>query len=207
MKSIDSDANHIVETTCDIPRYRDPQLQLWRKTVVSNIKEESRHSTSILFTRKFQYIAREIKSPSHDTTRPVTQPSAVHHIHFANVSDTFQSSDNFVSHVGGDVQRLSEKSADVELDIHDIHFQNADHVNDELDISLNRINQLLEQKQQQVVATVGDKQFTFYHTTMLGIGIIGLVLCVLVLRRENCFPAVVHRQHVKVIQPVILKTR
>lgn len=48
VKSIETDNNEFVQTQCQDNNYRDPALQLWRRTVTKDIESEPRHSSYAL---------------------------------------------------------------------------------------------------------------------------------------------------------------
>jgi len=105
VKGIDHQVEPIVEGDCREPGYRDPQLKLWKRTPVRDIRKGQRHSTSInLYPYIIVYCWGNtliLRENNKNVTKTCSlMPYKLHS------SQTFHTSDLLVSHKGSGMKKI-----------------------------------------------------------------------------------------------------
>lgn len=211
IKAIDSAIQSVIEEKCMDANYRDPQLRMWRKHPVVKLLDEPKQSLSILTGSKVLIgcWGSNISIVVSKLTKPVVMKCPINYF-FLDASYTFQTSDKMVNHVGGSL-RTTETDLQPNVDIHGSHFEDPDHLNDEVEKSLHAIEILTSQR---IVATVAGTAITHTHLMYSGLSSLGLLFfcvsllygCKRVTRIKISFPVRLKREEpVQVLTPSMVE--
>lgn len=186
IRAVDETNQKFVEGECNTAKYIDPQLKVWRKTVITNVTNESRHSQYLRAGSNFIIscwgnnisIAR-VGVKGFVTTECPT------YTFMLNSSYSFKTSDNLVQHI-------SKKNANIAieptviLDVSDTHFEayNSAHQvineqNREINVLLNKADKLGAEINATIIngTTITWRQVTYYGIGTSSIMVLILGMC------------------------------
>ena len=183
VKSVDETTQPQVEGECSIQNYQDPQLKLWRDTIVNNFSEEIRHSQYQRAGHEFVIYCWgnriSIEPVSTNKTIDTACPTFVFKL---NDSYSFKTSDNLVQHTSKKYQ-TKDLNLQVLMDVADVHFANYKSAHEVIEDQVHHISQLLDQADQnqtEINATIiNGKPVTWKHVAWTGLSSSMIMFCCL----------------------------
>jgi len=125
VRGVDHQLEAVVEGECRDTDYRDPQLKVWKKTPVADIRREAKHSSAI---NLYPYVVVYCWGNSiiiRESNRNITKACALSPYRLQS-SQTFHTSDLLVSHRGGLARQIELKETELLFDVSDAHFDGID---------------------------------------------------------------------------------
>lgn len=180
--AINSEASHFVETICDIPGYRDPNLQLWHSSPV-NMTAEPKHSKMLYAQPKILVYCygNDITIQRAGAVKTITAPCPTHPF-LMETNTNFSTSDGLVNHRGGvKVKSIFNRLITV-FDVHDTHFGSHDQLFDEVTVALQHIKEL---ESRHVALRVGDTEVYWRHlANWFGLALLAGTICIIIFWRK-----------------------
>lgn len=166
IKGVDSTVNTYIHEDCRIEQFRDESLRKWKKTIVTNLTEEHRHSRSAM-----AYPEMFISCWGHNITLPFnnkeTTTECPKYIFSLPLNISFRTSDRLVSHVAA--AQITTKLETPMFDVMDAHFDKFDPVHIELESTLSELDKLARRNEElernQTAIVIGEERVSWQRTT------------------------------------------